>query len=82
MYPAGVTGCNKLAFNPSLKVTPDTTEADSPSGYGVDLHVPQSIAPNDLASPALDNAVATLPQGLAINPGAADGLQACTDNGA
>jgi len=81
MYPAGVTGCNKLAFNPSLKVTPDTTEADSPSGYGVDLHVPQSIAPNDLASPALDNAVVTLPQGVAINPGAADGLQACTDNG-
>jgi hypothetical protein len=82
MYPAGVTGCNKLGFNPSLKVTPDTTEADSPSGYGVDLHVPQSIAPNDFATPALDNAVATLPQGLAINPGAADGLQACTDNGA
>ncbi len=82
MYPAGVTGCNKLAFNPSLTVTPDTTETDSPSGYGVDLHVPQSIAPNDLASPALDNAVATLPQGVAINPGAADGLQACTDNGA
>jgi hypothetical protein len=82
MYPAGVTGCNKLAFNPSLTVTPDTTEADSPSGYGVDLHVPQSIAPNDLATPALNNAVATLPQGLAINPGAADGLQACTENGA
>jgi len=35
-----------------------------------------------LASPALDNAVATLPQGVAINPGAADGLQACTDNAA
>jgi hypothetical protein len=82
MYPAGVTGCNRLAFNPSLTVTPDTTEADSPSGYGVDVHVPQSIAPKDLATPAVDNAVATLPQGLAINPGAADGLQACTDNGA
>lgn len=82
MYPAGVTGCDKLAFNPSVTVTPDTTQADSPSGYGVDLHVPQSIAPNDLASPALDNAVATLPQGVAINPGAADGLQACTDNAA
>jgi hypothetical protein len=81
MYPAGVTGCNKLVFNPSLSVTPDTTQADSPSGYGVDLHVPQSIAPNDLASPALDNAVVSLPQGVAINPGAADGLQACTDNG-
>lgn len=82
MYPAGVNGCNKLSFPASLNVTPDTTKADSPSGYGVDLHVPQSIAPKDFATPALDNAVATLPQGLAINPGAADGLQACTDNGA
>ncbi|HWY17766.1 MAG TPA: hypothetical protein VNY27_03535 [Solirubrobacteraceae bacterium] len=82
MYPAGVTGCNKLGFAPSLSVTPDTTKADSPSGYGIDLHVPQSIAPKDLATPALKDAVATLPQGLAINPGAADGLQACTDNSA
>ena len=78
MYPAGVTGCNKMRFNPSLSVVPDTTQADSPSGYSIGLHVPQSIDPNDLATPALKNAVATLPQGLAISPGAADGLQACT----
>ena len=79
MYPS-VTGCNKLKFNPSITVTPDTSKANSPSGYAIDLHVPQSSNPNDLATPALDNAVATLPQGLAINPGAADGLQACTSN--
>ena len=82
MYPAGVTGCDRLSFNPSVKVTPDTSKADSPSGYGIDLHVPQSIAPKDYATPALENAVATLPQGLAISPGAADGLQACTDDSA
>lgn len=81
MYPAGVTGCDKLRFNPSLNVTPDTSKADSPSGYGIDLHVPQSTAPHDLATPALKDAVATLPQGLAISPGAADGLQACTSDG-
>jgi hypothetical protein len=80
MYPDGVTGCNKLRFNPSIEVTPDTAQADSPSGYGIALRVPQSTNPNDLVSSALENATATLPQGLAINPGAADGLQACTDN--
>ncbi len=80
MYPAGVTGCDRMRFNPSLTVTPDTTESDSPSGYSMDLHVPQSTAPQDLSTPALENAIATLPQGLAINPGAADGLQACTDD--
>ncbi len=80
MYSAGVTGCDKMRFNPSLSVVPDTTQADSPSGYAIGLHVPQSVDPNDLATPALKDAVATLPQGLAISPGAADGLQACTDN--
>ena len=79
MYPE-ITGCNKLKFNPSITVTPDTSKANSPSGYAIDLHVPQSTNPNDLATSALDNAVATLPQGLAINPGAADGLQACTSD--
>jgi hypothetical protein len=82
MYPAGVTGCNRLRFNPSLSVTPDTTKANSPSGYAIALHVPQSTAAEDLATPALRDAVATLPQGLAISPGAADGLQACTSNSA
>jgi hypothetical protein len=80
MYPDGVTGCNHLRFNPSIEVTPDTAQADSPSGYSVALRVPQSTNPNDLVSSALKDATATLPQGLAINPGAADGLQACTDN--
>ncbi len=81
MYPGGVTGCDKLTFSPTLSVSPDTSKADSPSGYSIALKVPQSIAPGDFATPALENAVATLPQGLAISPGAADGLQACTDNG-
>jgi DNA-binding beta-propeller fold protein YncE len=81
MYPE-ITGCNKLKFNPSIEVTPDTAKANSPSGYAIHLHVPQSMNPNDLATPALENAVATLPQGLVINPGAADGLQACTSDSA
>jgi hypothetical protein len=80
MYPDGVTGCDRLRFNPSIEVTPDTAKADSPSGYSVALRVPQSTNPNDLVSSALKDATATLPQGLAINPGVADGLQACTDN--
>jgi hypothetical protein len=80
MYPDGVTGCDRVRFEPSIAVTPDTTEADSPTGYAIALHVPQSTNPYDLVSSALDDATATLPQGLAISPGAADGLQGCTDN--
>jgi hypothetical protein len=82
MYSGGITGCDKLEFDPSINVAPDTAKSNSPSGYAINLHVPQSNNPNDLAAPALENAVATLPQGLAINPGAADGLEACTSDSA
>jgi hypothetical protein len=77
--PAGVTGCGRLSFNPSITATPDTTSADSPSGIDVDVHVPQAPSdPNALATPSLRNATVTLPQGMSVSPSAADGLQACS----
>ena len=74
-----MTGCGTLSFNPSISVHPDTAVADSPTGLNVDVHVPQ--APNDpsaLATSMLKDATVTLPSGMAVNPAAADGLQACT----
>jgi len=76
----GMTGCDRLAFSPSISVQPDTTVADSPAGLNVDVHVPQ--APDDanaLATSDLQNATVTLPSGMAVNPAAADGLQACSE---
>ena len=40
-WPA-TTGCEQLAFNPSLTAVPTTSGADSPSGLDVDLSVPQT----------------------------------------
>jgi hypothetical protein len=79
--PVGVTGCAQLSFNPTLSVTTDTTAADSPTGVDVDVHVPP--APDTaaaLATPNLENAVVTLPPGIALSPAAADGLQACSQD--
>jgi hypothetical protein len=73
------TGCDKLGFLPSLSVQPTTTQADSPSGYMVDLTVPQNNDPNGLATADLRKAVVTLPAGVVLSPSAADGLRACTD---
>jgi hypothetical protein len=73
-----VTGCNQLQFSASLSALPDTTVADSPSGLHVDIQVPQSEAPGTLATPPLDNASVTLPEGLTVNPSSAAGLAACT----
>jgi hypothetical protein len=78
--PVGVDGCNRLQFDPSIVVRPDTSAADSPSGLHVDVHVPQAGLqdPHGLAAANLKKAVVTLPPGVSVNPAAADGLAACS----
>lgn len=73
------TGCNRLSFSPSLSATPTTTQSGAPSGYTVDLGVPQNDSPAGLATSTLRDATVTLPAGTVVSPGIADGLQACTD---
>jgi hypothetical protein len=79
VYPRGITGCSKLAFTPSISAKPDTGQADSPSGLAFDLSVPQTDGPNDLATPALRDAVVSLPAGVSISPGRAAGLAGCSE---
>jgi hypothetical protein len=74
-----VEGCDKLEFNPSISVTPNSSAADTPSAYRVDLSVPQNQDHNALASAHLRDAEVTLPDGVAVNPAAADGLESCTE---
>jgi hypothetical protein len=78
--PQGVTGCDQLAFAPTLTARPTTNVADSPSGLDVDLQVPQNNDLNTLATSTLKKAVVTLPQGLTLNPSAANGLEACSSS--
>ncbi len=85
-YP-DVSGCNLLqgvaAFDPSIRVEPESTQADTPSGYEVDLKLPQ--APDvfgEFATPELKNATVTLPAGVSVSPSAASGpsaLEGCTE---
>jgi hypothetical protein len=78
----GVSGCGALRFEPSIGVRPETTETDTPSGYEVDLRVPQSTnIPGDLATPDLKEAVVSLPEGVSVDPSAANGLVACQETG-
>jgi hypothetical protein len=78
-------GCGALAFAPSLSLQPSspaqagTSQADSPSGYNVNLSVPQTETFSELATPELKTATVTLPEGLTVSPSAANGLQACSD---
>jgi hypothetical protein len=82
-------------FAPSLDMRPTpgtgSTQADAPSGFTVDLDFPQAANdPTDSASrfdpsvpnaPALKDVTVTLPEGVAISPSAADGLDGCADEG-
>jgi hypothetical protein len=76
-----MTGCNVLAFNPTIEVQPETRVADEPTGLGIDLHVPLNEDPGSNATPQLRNSVVTLPQGLSVSPGVVDGVRACEEFG-
>ncbi len=76
--PAGLSGCRKPGFGPTIAAQPETAAADSPTGLQVGLHIPQSKDPEGLATANLKDTVLTLPKGMAVNPSAADGLGACS----
>jgi hypothetical protein len=77
-----VTGCNQLEFEPSFEGRPSTNVADAPSGLDFNLHIPQDGLedPEGLATAHLKRTVLTLPEGMAVNPSAANGLEACTSS--
>lgn len=73
-----ITGCGKISFAPTFKTAPTNPEAAAPSGMDTELNVPQSESTQGLATSTLRSARVTLPSGFAINPAAADGLEACS----
>jgi uncharacterized repeat protein (TIGR01451 family) len=78
--PAGLTGCQGLAFGPAITISPDTSDADTPAGLTSDVKVNQSglVAQEGVAPSSVREVTVTLPEGLVLNPGRAAGLQACT----
>jgi len=73
-----VTGCEKLAFDPSIFAKPTNSAPEAPTGLDVEMRLPQNDAPDGLSTAHLRNATVTLPEGMTVNPSSADGLDACT----
>jgi hypothetical protein len=79
------TGCASVPFSPTASLTPDSRQTGSSAGYAIDLNIPQEEGagapqnedPVGLATSDLKKVVMTLPKGVAINPGSADGLAGC-----
>ena len=75
----GTTGCDLLSFNPSLSASPTTSETDSPSGLEIDLNVPQTQSAHTLSPSEIKATSLELPEGLTLNPNAADGKTSCSN---
>jgi len=79
--------CNTIPFKPTTAVAPGTAQTDSPAGAEVEVAVPfevPSVAEiaqplTKQASSQLRTAKLTLPEGMGINPSAANGLATCTN---
>ncbi len=79
--PVGTTGCSLLKFPPEISVSPDVSDASTSTGLTVGVHVSQQagLNPEGLAESTLRDTTVTLPEGVAINPAGADGLEACSE---
>lgn len=82
--PQAVEGCSALAFEPQIEARPTTQQADSPSGLDFRLtqtenqqYEDEAGNPQRSTAPLMDTTV-QLPEGMTLNPSAANGLQPCT----
>ena len=78
-----IVGCDRVPFEPSLTVQSSTPvlQASRPMGLDVDVHVPQEglLDGKSLAQADPKNISVTLPEGVALNAAAGNGLEACSE---
>ena len=76
--PMEVDNCDPLGFDPSLEIQPTTDSAETGTGLHADLDMPQNENPDGFDTAHLKKSVVTLPEGVTVNPSAAEGLEVCT----
>jgi hypothetical protein len=77
--PVGVSGCDEVPFKPEVVLMPATAQSDRPDAATVEVKLPQNSSASAINSSTLEDAQVTLPEGMTLNPAAANGLEACTD---
>jgi hypothetical protein len=76
-----MSSCDRSVFWPELSLRPETLRPEAADGVSLAIKV-HEFEGSTVAAPELRDATITLPQGMAINPAVADGLQACPATGA
>lgn len=72
-----LTACEGLDFAPSFDVQVESSTADSATGLKLHVHVPQNEDVVGLAAAGLQDAVVTLPPGMALNLALAGSVVGC-----
>ena len=73
-------GCNKVPFDPAVDAAPTSKLAESPSGLSFELSMPNSglLSKDGIAEGQPKRVEVTLPDGMTLNPSAAEGLATCS----
>jgi hypothetical protein len=72
-----MTACQRLSFAPTLRVVPTSSQVDAPSGYQLQLSLPQNADPDGLASAQPQYASVTLPAGTSLSLSSMNGASVC-----
>jgi hypothetical protein len=80
-FSEGLSGCGKLAFNPTITAKPTTLASSSPTGLDFSLDVQDEglTNPEGFAGADVKKAVVSLPEGFSVNPSIAEGLEVCSE---
>jgi hypothetical protein len=75
------TRCDRVPFEPKVKSSPTTDNAETATGLDFELTIPTAGIenPKGLSSSHLRKAVVRLPEGVTVNPSAGEGLGVCTE---
>jgi hypothetical protein len=77
---AATTGCTGLPFDPTFTAEPTSRAAGAPTGLKTTLRLPQVEDPEAKGTATMREARVSLPEGMQIAAGAADGLAACSED--
>ncbi len=75
-----LTECDEVEFELEVELSPTSSSADSATGLDVEVTMDQDglESKKGTAQASIARSVVTLPRGMALNPTAAEGLDACT----
>jgi hypothetical protein len=78
--PVALSGCNAVPFSPQVSATPTSKLAENPSGLAFELKLPNQglTSPGGIAETEPSKVQFALPEGVTLNPSAAEGIVGCS----